>query len=85
MQAQSGRTALSLHLQRCRGEYRGRIHVPYPATQHVSLLTIRGGWRKSGVGREMGPQALAPFMEVKSCVSYNDRAPIDWFHVRMKE
>jgi len=38
-----------------------------------------GGFKKSGVGREMGPYALLPFLEAKSITAWAPAGPLGWY------
>lgn len=38
-----------------------------------------GGFKKSGIGREMGPYALLPFLEAKSVTSWDRSAKLGWY------
>lgn len=38
-----------------------------------------GGFKKSGVGREMGPYALLPFLEAKSITTWDRKARLGWY------
>ena len=38
-----------------------------------------GGFKRSGVGREMGPLALLPFLEAKSINEFTPAAPAGWY------
>jgi len=38
-----------------------------------------GGMKKSGVGRELGPMALAPYLEAKAVLSWPSGKPAGWY------
>ncbi len=38
-----------------------------------------GGFKKSGIGREMGPYALLPFLEAKSITTWDRKAKLGWY------
>lgn len=38
-----------------------------------------GGFKKSGFGREMGPMALLPFLEMKSVTGWPAGQPVGWY------
>jgi len=38
-----------------------------------------GGFKKSGIGREMGPYALLPFLEAKSVTTWDRKAKLGWY------
>jgi len=39
----------------------------------------RGGFKKSGIGREMGPLALLPFLEVKAITGWPSDKAVGWY------
>jgi betaine-aldehyde dehydrogenase len=38
-----------------------------------------GGVKRSGLGREMGPAALMPFLEPKAVTAADPRSPLGWY------
>jgi len=38
-----------------------------------------GGYKKSGIGREMGPFALLPFLEQKAITRWDRSVPLGWY------
>lgn len=38
-----------------------------------------GGFKKSGIGREMGPLALLPFLEAKSVTTWAGTEGVGWY------
>ena len=42
-----------------------------------------GGFKRSGIGREMGPLALLPFLEVKSVTRWPLGVPVGWYRPEM--
>jgi betaine-aldehyde dehydrogenase len=38
-----------------------------------------GGFKKSGIGREMGPLALLPFLEVKAVTGWPSDKAVGWY------
>ena len=40
-----------------------------------------GGYKASGVAREMGPDVLKPFLEVKAIPAYHSTDSLEWFKV----
>jgi betaine-aldehyde dehydrogenase len=38
-----------------------------------------GGFKKSGIGREMGPYALLPFLEAKSVTTWDRKVNLGWY------
>ena len=51
-------------------------NVPLGAAQPC---LCRGGFKKSGIGREMGPLALLPFLEVKSVTGWPSDKAVGWY------
>lgn len=47
--------------------------------QIVSPTLPFGGFGQSGVGRELGPQALEPYLETKSIIVDLNDAPLQMF------
>jgi len=41
--------------------------------------TCRGGFKKSGIGRELGPLALQPFLEVKAVTGWPAGKNVGWY------